>query len=182
MADLIQTQMTAGEFLQLPESNQLIQLIDGEVIMSPAPTDLHQHLVGAIYVFLKQLLSNGVLRMAPLDVYIDGANVVQPDVFWVSAQNDRCVLAEGKYWQGPADLVVEVLSPATAKLDIGDKFELYEKSGMREYWLVDQALFVQVYRLEDGKFARHGVFGLDQSFTSSLLGDQQIDVKKLLDQ
>ena len=182
MADITHEQMTVEEFLNLPESNQIIQLIHGEVMMSPAPSDLHQRLVGAIYIFLKQVLPGGALRMAPLDVHIDDAEVVQPDVFWVSEDNDQCVLIEGKYWRGAPDLIIEVLSPSTAQLDQGEKFDLYEKNGVKGYWLVDQALFMQVYRLEDGKFVRQGVFGLDQTFSIQVAGDLEIDVRKLLGQ
>ena len=150
--------------------------------MSPAPTDLHQALVLAIAMYLRQIVPNGTVRLAPLDVYIDGLVVVQPDVFWVSDDNDQCVLVDGKYWRGAPTLVVEVLSPSTAQLDVGEKFDIYEKMGVKEYWLVDQALFVQVYRLENGKFVRQGVFGLDDKFVSQVLGDVEVDVRKLLDQ
>lgn len=182
MADLTQTQMTAEEFLQLPESNQLIQLIHGEVIMSPAPTDLHQLLVGASYFFLRQIIPGGELRMAPLDVYIDGVNVAQPDVFWVSEDNDQCVLIDGKYWRGAPTLVVEVLSPSTEGLDWREKFDLYEEHGVREYWLVSQALSVHVFRLQQGKFVQQGTFDVLQKFVSGVLNNHEIDVKKLLDQ
>lgn len=182
MADITHEQMTVEAFLKLPESNQIVQLIHSDVMTGPALSDLHQLLAGAIYIFLKQILPAGALRMAPLDVHIDDTEVVQPDIFWVSEDSDACVLIEGRYWRGAPTLVVEVLSPSTAQLDLGEKFDIYEKCGVREYWLVDQALFVQVYRLENGKFVRQGVFGLGQTFVSRVAGDIEIDVRKLLDQ
>lgn len=183
MADIDRTEMTAEEFLELPESNETVELIDGEMIMTPAPTDAHQSSVGSIYFYLRSSLSSGILRMAPLDVKLAEVHVVQPDVFWVSDENTRCHVVDGKYWVGAPDLVVEVLSASTSKRDYGVKFDLYEQHGVREYWLVDQqALFVQVFRLDAGKFVRQGVFGKGEAFVASVLGDLKIDVTKLLEQ
>ena len=108
--------------------------------------------------------------------------MVQPDVFWISEANDHCVLVDGKYWRGAPDLTAEVLSPGTAKLDVGDKFDLYEQYGVREYWLVDaQALFVQVFQRQNDHFARQGVFDKSGSFASVALGGLTVPVDKLLE-
>jgi Uma2 family endonuclease len=180
MADMTRTTMTAAEFLELPESNQIVQLIHGEVIMSPAPTDLHQILVLAAAMYLKAV-PGGEVRLAPLDVYIDGANVVQPDIFWVSESNNQCVLVDGKYWQGPPSLVIEVLSPSTEGLDWREKFDLYEQVGAPEYWLVSDPLCLHVFRLQGGKYAQQGTYDKGEIFKSSILGDHEVDVSKLLD-
>ena len=102
-------------------------------------------------------------------------------MFWISDTNTSCILVDGKYWHGAPDLVIEVLSPSTAERDYGVKFELYQQHGVREYWIVDITnLFIQTFRLENGKFARQGVFGLGKTFASSVLGDAIIDAGRIL--
>ena len=78
------------------------------------------------------------------------------------------------------DLIIEVLSPATASDDRGLKYDLYEKNGVREYWLVDpDAHYVEVYVNRNGHFNRQGVFVEGKSFTSEVLGGRAIEVDRL---
>lgn len=180
MADLILSQMTATEFAQLPESNNIIELIDGEVIVAPAPVDKHQEAIGNLYFNLRMLKLPGEWRLAPSDVYLDDLNVVQPDLFWVSDENPNCHLIEN-YWHGAPDLVIEILSPGTTRRDRDAKYSLYERTGVREYWIVDaQELYIEVYGLQDGKFTRQGLYGLGDSFVTSVLNGITLSVDTLL--
>lgn len=173
--------MTAKEFKQLPETNQFIELLDGDVIMSPAPKNAHQAAVLSIATFFKINAVGGQTVIAPMDVYFDDYNVAQPDIFWVSNEGSQCSLGDDGYWHGASDLVVEVLSPSTALKDRGIKFNLYEQYGVREYWLVDtEAKFIEVYRLDAGKFARLGAFGAGQNFVSEVLSQLTVNVDDLL--
>lgn len=180
MADLILFQMTATEFAQLPESNKIIELINGEVIVSPALIDKHQATLGNLAFALPALQPAGEWRFAPSDVYLDDLNVVQPDLFWVSDENPNCHLIEN-YWHGAPDLVIEILSPGTSRRDRDVKYSLYERTGVREYWLVDaQELYIEVYGLQDGKFTRQGLYGLGDSFVTSVLNGITLSVDTLL--
>ncbi len=181
MVDATKTRMTAKEFMELPESNLPIELIDGELIVSPAPKDPHQAALGQIYGYLVRVNVGGQLRLAPLDVHFDDENVTQPDLFWVSGTESLCKLGDDGYWYGAPDLVIEVLSPGTQGKDRGKKFNLYERYGVREYWLVDVvAKFIEVHRLENQKFIRVGVFELKEKFISAVLNNLEIDVEALL--
>lgn len=72
--------------------------------------------------------------------------------------------------QGVPDLVIEILSPSTAKLDKTAKMRLYERSGIKEYWLVDpDREEIEVLTLKDSSYESMGVFGIEQSFESALL-------------
>lgn len=178
MAELTQTRMRIEDFLALPESNLPTELIDGQVIKSPSPKDLHQKLSLRLVQILLQQLSGGELRYSPTDVYLDELNVVQPDIFWVSGPESRCQLGEDDYWHGAPDLVVEILSQGTARYDKVDKFRLYEQHGTREYWIVEpKAQYVEVWQLLEGKFQHQGVFGPDESFVSAVLGEKKIELK-----
>ena len=171
MADLAQTRITAAEFKQLPESSDHIELVDGEIVMSPTPKYKHQRLILPLSHLLDRLTNSGTVVLSPMDVYLDDENVVQPDVFWVSGSDSRCQLGDDDYWHGAPDLVVEVLSPGTALRDKTVKFSLYEKHGVREYWLIDpDAQYIEVWRLENNAFQRIGVFGAADQFESATLG------------
>lgn len=179
-----QIKMTADEFKSLPETTAIVELIEGVVIMSPAPKDRHQQvllrLVRLVHLLLP-IVPSGELRFAPTDVYLDGSNAVQPDLFWVNAQRDRCALGDDEYWYGAPDLIVEVLSSATAARDRGVKFDLYAKHGVSEYWLVDTtAQFVEVYVQKGGRFERLGLFEVDATFTSPVIA-AQISIARLFE-
>ena len=179
MAEASRVGTLAGEFLGLPESMLSTELIDGEVLVSPAPELKHQDTVLAMARILEQLMLDGKVRVAPVDVQLDEANVVQPDVLW-TAPDSKCIPVEGKYLHGAPDLVVEVLSPSTARYDRAEKFGLYEQHGTLEYWLVDsQAQYVEVWRRVAEKFERQGVFGPEDSFESALLDGMQVKLEGL---
>ena len=105
------------------------------------------------------------------------STVVQPDMVVVC---DRSKIDE-KGCKGAPDLVVEILSPSTARRDLREKLALYERHGVREYWVVqpsDQT--VMVFRLTDmGIFGRHDLFAADEQLPVALLGDLVLDLREL---
>src|SRR5258705_12773919 len=117
MARVAEPRMTAAEFARLGETNQIMELIEGEMIMTPAPLDNHQVVAMAFLFWLNESKLDGQHRIAPCDVYLDRYTVVQPDVFWVSKLNKSCKLGDNGRWSGPPDLAIEVLSPATTLRD-----------------------------------------------------------------
>jgi len=180
MADVPKIKMTKAEFMALPETNTPTELINGELIVSPTPVDRHQEIVGLLHILLHRLFHSGTLRLSPADVHISEEDTVQPDLFWVSDASTTCVLADGKYWHGAPDLVVEVLSPSTQKRDRGIKFDLYEQHGTREYWLIDpDNQTVEVYRRETDHLRRIGLFDQAQMFAFGLLPDVTIPVGEI---
>jgi len=176
MAQAIQTRITAAEYVLLPETTSPQELIDGEIIELPTPKDDHQKLLGLIYQLLVKLIPGGELRFAPMDVHLDNLNVVQPDIFWVSGPESLCKLGEDGWWHGAPDLVIEVLSPSTALRDKREKFQLYQKHGVREYWMVDpSAKYVEVWEFPNQK----GIFSAEESFESTVLGGKKVDMVEL---
>jgi Uma2 family endonuclease len=175
MVDMIRTRMTAEEFLALPETMAIHELLDGEVYMAPPPMVEHQSSSMNIIALLLKLIPGGRLFHAPTGVYFDAENIPEPDVLWLSVENLSKI--KGRYIEGAPDLIVEIFSNSTAKRDKEDKFHLYEKYGVREYWMVDPSnQYVEVYALVEGTFAPRGVYAKDDSFTSSLFGDAVIQV------
>ncbi|HEY6324051.1 MAG TPA: Uma2 family endonuclease [Thermoanaerobaculia bacterium] len=147
--------LTYADLCRLPDDGLRHELIDGEHYMTPAPTHGHQqvamNVAGHLFMYLRER-RRGRVYMAPLDVLFSDADVVEPDVLYVSKkrlraqQDERCLTVV-------PDLVVEVLSPSTRRVDRGAKRSLYERQGVTEYWLIDPVLeTVQVFRLKRGRF------------------------------
>lgn len=170
------TILTAKEYYQRPETNLPEQLINGEVIEMTAPELDHQDVVANVLILLRQAAKRlgGKAYVAPTDVELDSANVVQPDVLYLAPES-ACQPLGTKRLIGPPDLVVEVLSPTTARLDRRDKFRLYEHFGVREYWIVEpRDGLVSVWQAHDAAFVLLNVYGTDEQFTSSVIGEVMV--------
>ena len=124
-------------FRMLPEGT-LAELIKGKLFMSPSPIKSHQVLVGRLFAEMARHVEEaglGEVYIAPFDVYLDEqANVVQPDIIFVGKDNMSIVK---DHIHGVPDLLVEVLSPGGKSHDLKTKKSLYEKYGVREYWVID---------------------------------------------
>ena len=180
MTDQAQTRMTAAEFAQLPETNIPTELINGEIVVSPSPEAIHQRIARRLVRLLEDLITEGELFFAPMDVNLDEYNTVQPDIFWIGPDS-ACHIVSG-YPYGPPDLVIEILSPGTARYDKSRKFRLYERSGVREYWLVEpRAAYIEVWRREDDAFQFQDAFGPDATFTSIVSASQMVKVQGVFD-
>ena len=150
---------TYADYLTWPDDERW-ELIDGEAYnMTPAPTFKHQKIVGNFYFLIKDTLAGRHCTpgIAPTDVVLSEYDVVQPDVFVVC---DEKKITEANI-QGAPDLIVEVLSPATALKDKREKKNLYEKYGVKEYIIVDPAAqYVERFLLEEGGFyVKSEIFG-----------------------
>ena len=165
-------------------STQTIELISGEMITSRVPADSHQQILfrlgGELYIALKST-NAGEGRTAPFDLYLDENNIPQPDLLFVSKDNQTCKkLEHERGWQGAPDLIAEVLSPSSAKSDRDEKFALYEQYGVREYWIIDPAhQTIEVFTLQDAHLTRHGVYGIEDKLTSIVLPEWTIEVGTL---
>jgi len=126
---------TVEDYLQL-EEGLLAQLINGELIMSPAPSTDHQRIIREIGFILYGKLSGEVL-MSPIDLYVNKANVLQPDLVYIS--EDRANIITDRGIEGVPDLIVEVISPSNAFIDRNTKRIKYLELGVTEYWIVDPA-------------------------------------------
>ena len=172
------TRMTAAEFFELPETNTPTELIEGELIVSPSPATRHQRGSMRLIIYLNELIPNGELFDSPMDLYLDADNVPQPDIVWV-AEDGRCRVTE-KRLEGPPALIVEILSPGSARRDRDSKFALYERHGVNEYWILDTAAeFVEVYRHEDDRYVRQGIYGAGEPFEAAALGGKVVDMGRV---
>lgn len=173
--------MTATDFLSLPETTQPMELIDGEVIMSPAPDAIHQRQVKRLVKVIDNIIPNGETFIAPFDVRLDDSHVVQPDLLWIS-ENSQAQLIDSKFIAGPPDLVIEIFSPGSVRNDKTVKFNLYQKHGVKEYWMIDpHEQYLELWSLSDDQFTQIGVFGPDDTFTSPVLGNVELSGKSIFE-
>src|SRR5438552_2720039 len=118
---------TYGDLQAFPEDNLRREIIQGELVVTPAPAVRHQRVVGRLFVELSQYAkeNGGEAFVAPLDVFFSDTDVVEPDVLFVSAENLARV--EKQFIRAAPDLVAEVSSPSTRRLELHRKRELYER-------------------------------------------------------
>lgn len=140
------------DYEALGEEEPRCELIVGRFYVSPSPSPLHQAIVlvlGERFHSIAKALG-GLVFVAPLDVHLAEHSVVQPDVIYISAQR-RGVLRQKI--EGAPDLLIEILSPGTARRDRGEKLRLYADCGVREYWVVDsQERQIEFLVNEGGRF------------------------------
>ena len=161
--------LTYADYEKIPPDGFRHEIIEGEEFMTPSPNLDHQAVVGNIF----RIVANHVLSLklgrvfvAPTDVLLSEHDMVEPDVVFVAEKN-LSILKE-KNIQGPPDLVVEVLSPSTAAQDRGPKLGLYDRAGVREYWIVDLSGRTVEVR-EFGSPRRTRVYQEGQSFETAIL-------------
>ncbi len=137
----------------LPEGTP-VQLINNQLIMSPAPKDRHQKLIGKLFRLVADFVEKnklGETRIAPSDVYLNERNIYQPDIYFVNNEKLSSFLEDG--FHGVPEFVIEILSPGSEKYDAVDKFKNYENSGVKEYWIVDPSdKKATGYKNVNGKF------------------------------
>jgi Uma2 family endonuclease len=166
------------------DDNQRRELIDGiPYNMSPAPSPTHQKVSGNIFSLFDTYLIGKICEAyaAPFDVRLseqeedhETFHVIQPDISIICDSHK----IDERGCKGAPDLVVEVLSPGTAaKRDRMDKFYLYERHKVREYWLVDpQNETIEVYLLQENRFAEHKTYAKGDVIQVSLFADCQVDL------
>jgi Uma2 family endonuclease len=124
-------------FENLPEGT-LAQLINNQLIMSPAPSFTHQKVLmdisGRIHAFLEKN-PIGIVLVAPFDVYLNMRNAFQPDIIFVGTEKKHLIQENGLH--GAPDIAIEILSPKTAKYDLEDKMHVYAQKGVQEYWIIE---------------------------------------------
>jgi Uma2 family endonuclease len=144
------------DFLLFPDGGKRHEIIDGDHFITPSPNTKHQRIAVKLTAVLETFLRlsrAGTVFAAPFDVILSDEDIVEPDLLFVSAA--RAAIITEKNIQGPPDLVVEILSAGTRKTDEVVKRKVYERYGVREYWIVDPELeAVKIYRLTDQGYVR----------------------------
>lgn len=165
--------VTYADWLASPSDGLRREIIDGELFVAPPPNVAHQRISREIeFVILSYLRhhKSGEVFYAPIGMRLSDEHVFEPDLL-VVLSGGRAKIEESAI-VGPADLVIEILSPGTARRDLGLKRQAYEAFGVREYWIVDpEAQAIEVLTLADNAYVRSGLYRPGDSLTSPMLVD-----------
>ena len=174
---IVQGEWTYDDYLALPDDGNRYEIIAGVLYMVNAPNLDHQFVVFE----LSRQLGNFVLEhklgyvlIAPFEVHLSEATrPVQPDILFI--KNENWPGSGAKFFDGPPDLVVEVISPSSIRMDQVVKFSAYEQASIPEYWLLNPVTrSVEVFTLSGSEYALQGLYIEDQIIESLALKGLQI--------
>ena len=176
--------LTVQDYLNIPEEDEnRYELINGDLYMAPAPSWEHQESSGNLYSILRAfVLANllGRVVYSPIDMFLSDGDVFQPDIVFIS--NERLGIIHSDGIHGAPDLVIEVLSPGTERIDRTLKSERYEMFDVSEYWQANPiAKTILVLRARDGAFERVGLFTEGMALETPLLPGLRVDVSEVFD-
>jgi len=171
---------TYDDYAVLPEGTPY-QLIGGKLVMTPSPTTYHQDIV----ICLAEKILNfnakekvGKIYVSPVDVYFEEKETYQPDIIFIL--KERLHIIELTKINGAPDLVMEILSPATAYYDLKEKFKVYARHGVKEYWIVDpKDKSIEIYEGQEGKFKQVQRAEEEGKVKSSALKGFEVELKDI---
>lgn len=163
--------MTYDEFLEWADEDTLAEWVDGEVVIMPSPVSMrHQDITNflfGVFTGYARLHDLGKVLNGPFQMKLESSGR-EPDVLFVTTAHLSQL--RPTYLQGPADLVVEIISPESIARDRGDKFAEYEKADIPEYWLIDpEAKRAEFYLLDEAGVYRPAQLDADGVYRSRVL-------------
>jgi len=151
--------------------------------VTPSPNTKHQAIVfNLANAFGSYLRAHpiGAAFVAPFDIVFSDLDIVEPDLLYIS--RDRASILTKQHVRGAPDLAVEILSPSTRKTDEVTKRKLYDRFGVREYWVIDPELdTIKIYRRAGEGFARVAELSVehDDALTTPLLPDFSVPLAEV---
>jgi Uma2 family endonuclease len=174
---MARTVLTYADYEALPNDGQHYQILDGELFVTATPNTIHQMAVGNLFATLRAHVRRhraGVVFVSPTTVILADTTVVEPDIVFVGA--DRLDLISKRGIEGAPTLLIEVLSPSTARVDRSTKLQLYARYGVPHYWIVDaDARTIQAYALAGAEYRPGTLAAGDDAFTLPPFDDLVID-------
>ena len=171
---------TYEDYLRLTDDKRY-EVINGRLYEMPAPTTEHQRILREIHTFMWEFVrkaEKGEVFFSPVDVILSDTAVVQPDLIFISGE--RLGIVRERIF-GPPDLVVEIVSPSSYGRDRYDKFVLYERYGVKGYWIVlPREKVIEVWCLKDGKYVLHNVAVGSGEVESCVLKGFKVKVEEVL--
>lgn len=163
---------TYEDYLNLPDDGRRYEIIDGTLYVTEPRSVRHQLVLGEILGEIHQFLRThklGHMLIAPFEIHLsERTRPVQPDLFYIKLE--RCPKSNVPFFEGAPDLIVEILSPDTAKVDRFIKPKAYAEAGVTEYWIANpNARTVEVFSLSEGEYVSLGEFKDDEVIRSVVL-------------
>lgn len=175
--------VTYGDYANLPDDGSRYELVDGILeLMSPAPTPKHQLVSHEIEMKLSRgCTKDYIIFAAPVDVILSDTEVRQPDLILI--HRDRFLqIVRKRGIVGAPDLVVEILSPSTAKRDKESKMHSYAQYGIPEYWIVDPLNeILEQYELDGDRYPLPKVYANEDEIRSDRIQCASFSMKEILE-
>jgi Uma2 family endonuclease len=156
----MQGEWTEEDFFNLPESNRIIELSDGEIIVSPNPAPMHQIISDKLQTPLSYFVKQhdlGQVMAAPTSLRLWPGKVRGPDLLFLC--KERYDQIGPRYVEAPVDWIAEIISPGSRKTDTEKKLSEYAQAGIPEYWVLDSKYeTISVYVLEDGVYVLRAMY------------------------
>jgi Uma2 family endonuclease len=185
MAELIAKKITVKAFQEMdfPDNDFFIyELIDGEIMRKQAPKPLHQQVSRRVSNIFEKFLAEtpiGSFFYAPIDVFFDDHNNTQPDLLFISESRSFIIDLENGIMGAP-DLIVEIISPSSIKIDRFDKKEMYKKFAVKEFWLIDpKNQTLEIYAFDNNDYKLHQFLEREGGVDSIVLNGLEVDAKDL---
>ena len=176
----MQTNLTYADYLETADDERY-ELLSGALVRFPSSREIHQYILGRLFLRLGAFIYGrnlGKVYCSPFDVVLSDTDVVQPDLLFVSNGRESIITPENI--QGAPDLVVEILSPATAARDRTLKLDLYARHGVQEYWIVDpDAKTIMLLQRGESRFEVVGIYGEEQTLRSATLAEFSIALQEI---
>lgn len=168
---------TWEDIKDLPEYHGRTEIVDGELVMSPVPSLRHQRTTSRLCVEIRPFVEGrqlGEFLCSPLHIVLADHVNYEPDLCFIA--KDRLPAGNIAKFDGPPDLIIEVISESNRTHDTVTKFRDYERYGVREYWLVDQdEERIEAWFLEGGRYVSLGKFGRGQAVITRVLEGLSLD-------
>ena len=179
---IAERKISVTEFLEMDfEEGYIYELINGVIMRRTSPNEDHQQVSMNLSIILGSYIKAhnlGRLYAAPFDVYLTEFDLVVPDLEFVSKQN-AAIVQEKSCILGVPDLIIEIHSKGTQKIDKGDKLKLYKKYGVKEYWMINpRSQGVEIYEWQNGDYEL--MFSAEESgqMESQVLENFTIDISE----
>ncbi|GIX42103.1 MAG: hypothetical protein KatS3mg129_1836 [Leptospiraceae bacterium] len=168
------------------EDDKRYELIEGELLMSPAPNTKHQRVVAKLWKkidnYLEKKKKKDAVFLSPIDVVFREDIVLQPDIVYITEERKDIIKERGIF--GIPDLIIEVISPGSEKRDIVDKKRIYEENKVKEYWIVfpnEEFIEVLEYDEKGNRYKEIGVYNKEKELESKVIKGLKIKVKEVFD-
>ena len=183
MVELLEKKITFEEYqeMEFPDNDPFIyELINGVLMKKQAPTSKHQTAVTKIlfaFETVVQTHDKGFAFTSPIDVFFDKYNNTQPDVLFIKKERDFLIDPTNGIVGAP-DIIVEVISPSSVRVDKKDKKALYLSFGVKEFWLVDPVYQeLLLYVLDNDQYVLKQELFSEGKIESSVLPELNLDLK-----
>ena len=171
---------TYEEYYKL-DDDQRYEIIDGNLLMAPAPDTWHQGWSRDLFRIIDRHVTAqrlGKVFFAPVDVVLDAENTVQPDIVFIATANAGIIQRRAIF--GTPDLLVELVSPSSERRDRYEKKDLYTRFGVKEYWIGDPAnKALEILTLKEGRYELHCCAEERGKLVSLLLAGLEFDLSEI---